>query len=262
MLTLLLIGMLSLTFNIQHVKSDWTWTETIYIRADGSVDPDTAPISSVDNITYTFTDNIVGDVPELLNAIVVERDDVVVDGAGYTLQGTGSGAGIALSGRSNVTIKNMEIKAFNEYGLLLSSSSNNIMLGNNITDNGEGISLSNSSNNRISENNISDNWNGVSLGSSSNNTICGNSIEDSDYSGVFVSGSLNTDICENNLVNNMLGIYLSHYSSNNVISRNNVTNTNTGVAIAGQWRGWGVQLTTISPEIIWQTALVVSVLWG
>jgi len=50
--TLLLTGMLTLTFNIQPAKA----SGTIYIRADGSVEPDTAPISSVDNVTYTFFD--------------------------------------------------------------------------------------------------------------------------------------------------------------------------------------------------------------
>jgi len=52
MLTLLLTGMLTLTVNIQPAKA----SETIYIRADGSVEPDTAPISSIDNVTYTFFD--------------------------------------------------------------------------------------------------------------------------------------------------------------------------------------------------------------
>ena len=53
----------------------------IYIRADGSIDPGTAPISSVDNITYTLKDNIFN------QSTVVERDNIVVDGAGYTVQG-------------------------------------------------------------------------------------------------------------------------------------------------------------------------------
>jgi hypothetical protein len=53
----------------------------IYIRFDGSVDPDAAPILTVDNITYTFTDNVVN------QTIVVQRDDIVIDGAGYILQG-------------------------------------------------------------------------------------------------------------------------------------------------------------------------------
>jgi len=78
MLTLLLIGILILTFNIQPVEA----SGTIYIRADGSVDPDTAPISTVGNVTYTFTDNIIYD------EIVVEKNNTVVDGASYSVQGT------------------------------------------------------------------------------------------------------------------------------------------------------------------------------
>jgi hypothetical protein len=77
MLSLLLIGMLALAFNIQQVKA----SGTIYIRADGSVEPSTANITSVDNVTYTFTNNI-------NDYIVVQRNNIVVDGAGYTVQAT------------------------------------------------------------------------------------------------------------------------------------------------------------------------------
>jgi len=51
MLTLLLIGMLTLAFNIRPVEA----SGTIYIRGDGSVDSSTANITSVDNVTYTLT---------------------------------------------------------------------------------------------------------------------------------------------------------------------------------------------------------------
>ena len=54
----------------------------------------------------------------------MERDNIVVDGAGYTLQGTGSGTGIDVTGRSNVTINNTKIKIF-DWGVNLYSSSNN-----------------------------------------------------------------------------------------------------------------------------------------
>jgi len=82
-LTSFLIGMLTLTFNIQPIKA----SGTIYIRADGSVDPLTANITSSDNITYYFTDNN-------YDSLVVQKANVVIDGAGYMLQGTGSGTGI------------------------------------------------------------------------------------------------------------------------------------------------------------------------
>jgi len=89
MLFLILFGSLALVYNIRLVKSDYAWTEPIYIRADGSIEPPGAPVSTVDNVTYTLTDNIVDAAPpENLRAITIDRDNIVLDGAGYTLQGT------------------------------------------------------------------------------------------------------------------------------------------------------------------------------
>ena len=77
----------------------------IYIRADGSIDPPTANIVSVDNVTYTFTDNIYSE-------IVVNRSSITIDGNGYKLQGAGTGRGFDLSLVSAVTIKNTHITGF------------------------------------------------------------------------------------------------------------------------------------------------------
>ncbi len=103
-----------------------------YIRSNGSIDPSWAPILSVDNVTYTFTSDI------LNVSIGVERDDIVVDGAAYTLQAKEGWhshvTGIDLSNRNNVTIKNLEIKGFG-YGIWLYSSSNNTIYHNNFIDN-------------------------------------------------------------------------------------------------------------------------------
>ena len=59
---------------------------------------------------YTLTGSIITDG----DGIVIERNDTVLVGAAFTLQGTGtpSSMGIYLSGKSNVTIKDMNIKAF------------------------------------------------------------------------------------------------------------------------------------------------------
>jgi len=48
-LTVLLISMFTLAFNIQPAKA----SGTIYIRADGSIDPPTTPIQG-DGDLYTF----------------------------------------------------------------------------------------------------------------------------------------------------------------------------------------------------------------
>jgi peptide/nickel transport system substrate-binding protein len=155
MLTLLLTSMLTLAFKIQPAKAEGG---TIYIRADGSIQPSTAPIFSVDNVTYTLTDNIAGNVPDYSSAIVIERDNIVLNGAGYTLQGTGASGskGIELSGRANVTVQITQIKNF-YHGIWLISSSYNTVSGNNITNNGYGIYLGYSSNNRFYHNNLIDN---------------------------------------------------------------------------------------------------------
>ncbi len=202
MLILLFAGLTTLILNIQSIKSDFVWTETIYIRADGSVEPATAPISSVDNVTYTLTDNIVGEVGWYQNAIVVRRDNTVVDGAGYSIQGIGWGTGIGLSSRSNVTIKNMKIERF-ECGIWLTGSSNNSITGNTVKANvNVGILLySSSKNNNITGNNIIGNTYGIYIDSSSNNVISGNNIRANWYRGIVLHSS-NNKFFHNHIYNN------------------------------------------------------------
>ena len=204
MLTLLLTGMLALAFNIKPAKA----SGTIYIRADGSVDPPTAPISTADNVTYTFT----GDI---YDAIVVERDNIAVDGAGYTATGSGSGNGTTLTGRSNVTVRNMTTRNF-AYGISLSyGCSNNTVSGNNAANNGDGIRLYSSNNNTLSGNNIANNGDGIWLYLSSDNTLSGNNVTASNY----------------------YGIWLDHYSYNNVFHHNNFIN-NTQQVYIGLGSSW------------------------
>jgi parallel beta-helix repeat protein len=228
-LALLLIGMLTLAFNIQPVKSNWTWTETIYIRADGIVEPDTALISSVDNITYTLTDNIVGDIPADASAIVVERNNIVVDGAGYTVQGIGNGTGVYWSGINNVTIKNTNINNF-WIGISLNSTSSNVISGNSITNNYISIYFRGSLNNTISENSIANNEDSIMLDWSSNNTIFKNNITNNGH-GIYFYDSNYNNISGNTLTNeNNYGIWLKN-SPNNIIFENNVTKNQLGVRL-------------------------------
>ena len=195
---------------------------TIYIKADGSVEPSTAPISSFDSITYTFTDNI-------YDFIVVRRDNIVVDGSGYTLQGTWVGTGVNLTRRSNITIKNLKIRAFVS-SIWLEDSSNNSIFGNDITaSDDEGIMLYESPNNTISGNNITNNGLSIWLYESPNNTISGNNITNNN-NGIYLYGSSNNSISGNNITNNNNGIVLYDSSSNN-ISGNNITNNEYGIML-------------------------------
>jgi parallel beta-helix repeat protein len=202
LLALLVTSMLTATFNIQSVKA----SGTIYIRADGSIDPPTANITSFDNITYTLTDNV-------NDSIVVERDNIVIDGADYTLQGTGSGTGIYLS-RTNVTVRNTQIKNFGD-GIWLDSSGNTIS-GNDITANAE-YGIFDSSGNTISGNNITNNYYGIWLFDSSNNNISGNNIADNSNGGIILSYGSNNTIVGNVFTNNGL-VWFDSYE--NVVEDN------------------------------------------
>jgi len=239
-LTLILIGMLVLSFRFKIGRA----SGTIFIRADGSVDPATAPIQR-DGDIYAFSDNI-------YDEIVVERDSIVVDGAGYTVQGTGSETGIDLSYRKTVTIKNMEIKQFH-YGIKLAyslnnnisgnklktnyisgielwESSSNSISGNDITGHSFGIKLDESSNNNtISGNDITENGWGIKVSGSDNNTIFGNNIAASEQNVIEVFHSSNNNVYGNNIANNQkLGIMLSGSSNYNSIKENNIANNGFG----------------------------------
>lgn len=211
-------------FKVQPAKAE----ETIYIRANGTIDPPTASISTADNFTYTLTGNIVSSG----NGIIVERNNIIIDGNGDSLQGAGSGKGIGLTGNENVTIKNTKIKNY-YYGVMLFSSSNyNIVFGNNLTANtGFGILLQHSSNNNISANNIANNENGILVYDSSDyNSISGNNITENTYYGIQLLISSNNDVHGNKIMENSRdGVWLNSSSDNSIYGNNITTNSPNGI---------------------------------
>jgi len=241
LLTLMIVSMFAIVFIPHPVRA----FETIYVRADGSVDPSSAPISRDGNV-YTFADNI-------YDCIVIERDSIVVDGAGYVVDGinlTGIDLkGIDLSGRSNVTIKNMEIRRFS-YGVYLSNSLSNMINGNNLTNNQIGIGLWNSSNNIliqnilintynysillcysssdnvVAENNIKDNTYGIYLDDSCNyNNILRNTITATDWFGIYIRTSSYNNLTKNNIRDNYGGVKFESCADNLIYSNNFVNNS-------------------------------------
>ncbi len=200
-----------------------TVTPAVYIRSDGSVDPASAPILNVGNVSYTFT-------ADIYDSVVVERDNIVVDGAGHMLKGAGTRAGIDLSGRSNVTIKNIAIRDFcwgvflfgssentlyanrmtnnTDYGIHAFDSSDNSIYANTLTNNGKaGIWLYDSSGNSVSANNITSNVNGIYFYYSYNNSIFANTLTNNNYYGIRLETSSGNLVCHNNFLGNMIQAY-------------------------------------------------------
>ena len=154
MIAILLLCAMAFAGSVQTVKSQYSGS--VYIRSDGSIDPSAAPIQRVGD-TYTLLGTFVGN-------ITVEKDNIVIDGAGYTIEGTAIGAevtvGVELSSRSNVTVKNMQMRSFVN-GLRLLNSFDNNLIGNNITENVDGIRIENSTGNNIIGNNMTANRHGT-----------------------------------------------------------------------------------------------------
>jgi parallel beta-helix repeat protein len=230
-LSLLILSIITLVFYVQPAKAQ---SATIYIRATGSIDPSTAPISSTGDGTYALTGNI--DV-----SIVIERDNTVIDGSGHTIQCTNNyfpndPKGISLTGRTNVTIKNINIEGF-YYGIWLNSSSYNSLSENNITDTDYGFWLYNSSSNIISKDNLPQNeGTAMTLANSSYNSINGNNIANIYQwgSAIELKNSSNNNSVDGNKItanrsgDNNLGIGIYH-SSNNTASGNNIINQGYGI---------------------------------
>jgi len=105
----ILFGFSILAMNIYRVDAQ---LQTVYIRADGDVEPSWVPIERNGDV-YTFTGDIIVDGDA--TGMIIERDNMTLDGAGYSFSRSPSlvhADGIELTRRSNVTIRNLEVKEF------------------------------------------------------------------------------------------------------------------------------------------------------
>ena len=227
LIVLLLLSFAVVSFQIIGIVKAET---TIYIKADGTVEG-TDKIQRDGNV-YTLTGNIdvyKGSVP-FSAGIKVQRDNVVIDGGGYSIQAQEYVySGIDLAGRSNVTVKNMQIRGFN-HGFFLDESSGNTISGNDIsgpTNNGypTGFWVWNSSNNNIIGNKITDhNEYGILLHFSNSNIVSGNNITNNNC-GIYFEGSSNNMLRNNRLNENNETIHLVFHVLSDVVHDIDASNT-------------------------------------
>jgi parallel beta-helix repeat protein len=222
-LVLVLIGVFASVARFPRVEASGT---TVYIRADGSIDPPDVSITSSDNVTYTFTNDI-------SYAIIGERSDITIDGAGHTLQNPGAEYyGIRADSINNITIRNVKITGFKSDGIMLQYDADCKIYNNTLTENnsnGIELLLQGSANMVVFGNKIINNGNGgIYVQSGSGNYIYGNDIIRNHAYGISLHVASSNYVYENNIVdNNILGYYsrsisLSGGSTNNLIFSNNI----------------------------------------
>jgi parallel beta-helix repeat protein len=202
----------------------------ITITSDGSVIGTDSIVKK--GALYTLTEN--------LNAsILILKDNIIIDGAGFALHGSGrvindgispllyygpeKETAVMMNGRSNVTIENLNITGFG-IGIALYGCSYCILSDNRFSGiNGYPgvIYLNNSANNWITKNEIETfPQNAISVWDSSNNVISRNLVQNSSGGGISVGG-LNNMIAANSVRNTPIGISVS--SAYNSIIGNNIT---------------------------------------
>ena len=208
---LIAVSLVWFTFpQVEVVKAE----DIIYVKADGRVEGTDMIQRSGD--AYTFLGNV-------LMGIQIQRSNIVVNGAGYTLQGDGEvhgpdaivGMGIEIVECNNVTIKNLNIIEFTR-----------------------GIRFTNASDCEVYQNFLSNNCIGVELGGTdrsyslvyaNSNQVSGNIIKENDYVGVLLFYGASNTISQNIITSNDEGIYIG-CSGNNIVW-NNITDNNKGVYI-------------------------------
>jgi hypothetical protein len=172
-------------------------TETIYIKEDGTIIPATASIQQANNC-YRLTENIYN------TQIVLQRNNIILDAAGFALQGTGFGVAVNIT-CNNATVQNLH--ATNWETAVLGVYSDGTIQNCTVTRNEKGIVIY-----------------------AENYRVVGNYVAENNY-GVHLKGS-QTRVSQNQLVDNGVGIWLESYGGykDNTITYNTIQ-TNGKIAI-------------------------------
>jgi hypothetical protein len=208
--TLVLLCLTSLGI-IQCVKSQLT--NNIFIHPDGSVSG-TTKIQHNGNL-YTLTDNIYDQV------LVIECNNMIVDGGGFTLQGAGGWGVAGVAGKessaainltcSNVTIQNFKITGW-EVGIY-GPYNNNTITNNFVSETRSCIAI------------YADNYNVVG-------NYLANSIDG-------VSDKGNNDIFSKNWILNDWQAFLIYQTSGHIITENRIENNTEAI---NTYNGEGLEI--------------------
>lgn len=237
----------------------------IYILEDGSIavlPPDASPkIERISDNVYTLTGDIYG-------RIVVQRDNIVIEGAGFRLYGSTlgtwayTGVGINITGRANITIRNLAI-SFYEAAIYVEGSANvyaeYISVGNaysgiyalsssNITVWGSEFSyiddravcIEDSNNASVIGNSFTDVFRAVHVYNSTYVSITGNEVRgwNKTYYGIYLYRTRYSNIASN-IVEGRYGIYV-FLSDNNMIYNNFFNNSVWNFAVVSGRNSWSV----------------------
>jgi len=196
----------------------------IYIQSNGNVQPETSLIEKTGNV---YKPN--GDIIEY--TIEIQCDNIILDGAGYTIYGDAErikgyddgNNGVLVNDQKNLTIKNINFEK-GATGIRVSNSSNLTIVGNSF-GNGilTGVTLNNVTQILIENNTFTDLNTDIGVPAvmlnGSKNVFKNNTISGSSY-GITIIGSSN--VISENTIESVLPMELDCANSN-IISQNKIT---------------------------------------
>jgi parallel beta-helix repeat protein len=221
----MVLALVALVFTAlpMNVAAEYTGNVTIY--SDGSYTSG-APLS-VSGSIYTLTDDISG-------MVRVQMSGITLDGAGYTVEGSGGGPGILMIGLTGVTLKGLNVRNFG-IGMVIVNCDGCTIKENSVSDCVDaGIYLTGSDENTVKDNELYDNvWEGLWLENSDKNIVKDNEAWGNDEAGIFLWYYCDYNIIKDNYCHDNgatlsgSGIFLIYYCNNNLIKQNDVSDKNT-----------------------------------
>jgi parallel beta-helix repeat protein len=229
LLIIVFSGTLTLCLLLPSVKAANFVSGTIYLRADGSIEPADAPVD-VHGTTYTLTGDIQS--PRTSYCVVVERSGILLDGYGYTIEGWNlqeathaSSTGIYVGAVTDIEIRNINIKGCicgievqNAERVNIQNTTIDSMLKPESGDEPYGFFLLQSANVNVEQNQLFNGYIGI-LVQSSSCTISNNRIMDNAGAGVYIDAQ-DISVTSNLIARNDLGIEI--IGSNNLIEANDI----------------------------------------
>ncbi len=202
-----------------------------YVISDTTGGGDCSLIGSWSSGSKTCTLN--SDISSSGVALEIASDGITLDGNYHTVTGNaGTGIGVYMYGRTNVTITNLNLSGFGDAFYLENSSGNQIMNSNASASGLNGLRLVNSNSNNLADStfNNSGTGNGIRLEGSSNNQLSGLTVAGTNGHGVhMLSASDNNLLNGNQLSNNGSDCVRIESASHNQLTSNMVLSCSNGV---------------------------------
>jgi parallel beta-helix repeat protein len=189
------------------------------------------------------------------NGLIIGADGIKLNLDGHTITGSGSGVGISVSGRTNVSISGGVLKNF-EAGVRITQSTDIVVKGNEFRENGDGIDMQpGSRGNTVKDNAFWDNRaRGIMLRPfSSDNTVKENTFTGNRV-GILLFGSTDSIVKENAVTGSSLaGIRVNVLATGNLVLENTVASNPAGIEFVVTPTGTAIGNTFVENTIAMNT---------